>query len=164
MKNTLSFPAVILSVLMSCNNSEKTSTSDTSTPGTSTADTAMNKTDSLNGGWISLFDGNTTTGWHSYGKDKPGESWKVADGVLYLDTTKKAGYQTSGGGDLVSDREYENFDLKLEWKIAPKGNSGIIFYSHEDTSKYKETWVTGPEMQIVDNVGHPDGKLIKHKA
>ena len=145
-------------VLMSCNNADKTSTE-----GTASADTTTNKKDSTNDGWVTLFDGKTTAGWHSYGKDKAGERWKIADGALYLDTAKKAGYQTSGG-DLVSDAEYGNFDLKLEWKIAPKGNSGIIFYSHEDTTKYKETWVTGPEMQIVDNDGHPDGKLMKHKA
>ncbi|MEP7144747.1 MAG: DUF1080 domain-containing protein [Ferruginibacter sp.] len=159
MKNKLSLMVVSLSVLMSCNNADKTSTESTA----ANADTATNKKDSSDG-WVSLFDGKSTAGWHSYGKDKAGEGWKIADGVLYLDTLKKAGYQTNGGGDLVSEKDYGNFDLKLEWKIAPKGNSGIIFYSHEDTSKYKETWVTGPEMQIVDNEGHPDGKLMKHKA
>jgi Domain of Unknown Function (DUF1080) len=159
MKNKLPFLVISLSILMSCNNAENT-------PGTDTAsaDTATIKKDSSDGGWITLFDGQTTAGWHSYGKDKAGDGWKIADGALYLDTSKKEGYQTHGGGDLVSDAEYGNFDLKLEWKIAPKGNSGIIFYSHEDTAKYKESWVTGPEMQVVDNVGHPDGKLMKHKA
>jgi Domain of Unknown Function (DUF1080) len=158
MKNKHALLVISLGLLMSCNNAEKTSTE-----GTANVDTTMNKKDST-GGWVSLFDGKTTAGWHSYGKDKAGEGWKIDGDALYLDTSKKAGYQTNGGGDLVSDAEYGNFDLKLEWKIAPKGNSGIIFYSHEDTSKYKETWVTGPEMQIVDNEGHPDGKLIKHKA
>jgi len=161
MKNKNVLLSISLGILMSCNNSDKTST-DTATA----ADTATttSKDSAGSDGWVTLFDGTTTTGWHSYGKDKGGELWKISDGVLYLDTSKKAGYQTQGGGDLVSDKEYGNFDLKLEWKIAPKGNSGIIFYAHEDTSKYKETWNTGLEMQIVDNDGHPDGKLIKHQA
>jgi len=64
----------------------------------------------------------------------------------------------------VTDEEYENFDLKLEWKIAKNGNSGIIFFVHEDTAKYKATYETGPEMQVLDNDGHPDGKIVKHRA
>lgn len=114
--------------------------------------------------WISLFDGKTTTGWHSYGKATVGEAWKVADGTLYLDTTQKEGWQIKGGGDIVTNDEYENFDLKLDWKIAPNGNSGIIFYVNEDTSKYKYVWHTGPEMQVLDNNGHPDAKIPKHRA
>lgn len=159
MNNKFSFLAVSFALLISCNNAENTSTA-----ATPNVDTPTNKKDTLGDGWVSLFDRKTTTGWHSYGKDKAGELWKIADGALYLDTSKKAGYQTSGGGDLVSDAEYGNFDLKLEWKIAPKGNSGIVFYIHEDTAKYKESWFTGLEMQVLDNGGHPDGKIPKHRV
>jgi hypothetical protein len=122
---------------------------------------AVNKTDD---GWVSLFDGKTLNGWHNYGKTTVGEAWKIADGTLYLDTTKKAGWQTAQGGDIVSADEYDNFDLKLEWKIAPGGNSGIIFYVHEDSTKYKYVWNTGPEMQVLDNDLHADGKIPKHRA
>lgn len=115
-------------------------------------------------GWTSLFDGSSTAGWHKYGGGPAGSAWKVKDSVLYLDTTAKGDWQTANGGDIVTDEEYENFDLQLEWKIAKNGNSGIIFYVHEDSAKYKYTWETGPEMQVVDNEGHPDGKIIKHKA
>lgn len=126
-----------------------------------TGEETMNKTDD---GWVSLFDGKTLTGWHNYGKTTVGEAWKVADGNLYLDTTKKEGWQTASGGDIVSDEAYEDFHLKLEWKIAPNGNSGIIFYVHEDTAKYEFVWHTGPEMQVLDNDGHADGKIPKHRA
>jgi hypothetical protein len=68
------------------------------------------------------------------------------------------------GGDIVTDKEYTNFHLKLEWKVAPKSNSGIIFYIHEDPEKYKNTYETGLEMQVLDNDGHPDGKISKHRA
>jgi hypothetical protein len=88
----------------------------------------------------------------------------VADGALYLDTSKKAGWQTSGGGDIVTEKEYGNFHLKLDWKIAKNGNSGVIFFVHEDTTRYKYVWNTGPEMQVLDNNGHPDAKIPKHRA
>ncbi len=114
-------------------------------------------------GWKLLFDGESTKGWHSYNKPKAGSAWVVKDGVLFLDTTKKDGWQTADGGDLVSEKTYTNFHLKLEWKISKGGNSGIIFLLQED-KKYDYCWLTGPEMQIVDNDLHPDGKLVKHQA
>lgn len=163
MKNKLGYLIASVCIFMSCNNADTNSTNTSDSAATAKGDSAMTGNDTSDG-WVSLFDGQTTAGWHSYGKDKAGERWKVADGAIYLDTSKKEGYQTSGGGDLVSEGEYGDFDLKLEWKISPAGNSGVIFYAHEDASKYKESWVTGPEMQVVDNAGHPDGKLIKHKA
>jgi len=116
-----------------------------------------------NDGWISLFDGKTTNGWHTFNKKTVGSAWKVDDGALHLTVPGSEGYQTKGGGDIVTDQEFTNFDLRLEWKIAPKGNSGIIFDVKEDP-KYKDTWLTGPECQVLDNDGHDDGKIIKHRA
>lgn len=114
--------------------------------------------------WTSLFDGKSAAGWHKYGGGPAGAAWKVADSTLYLDTSNKKDWQVGDGGDIVTDEEYENFDLQLEWKIAPGGNSGIIFYVHEDSAQYQYTWQTGPEMQVVDNERHEDGKIIKHQA
>lgn len=115
-------------------------------------------------GWISLFDGTSTKGWHSYGKSTAGSAWKAEDGTLHLDASKKDGWQIKDGGDIVSDEEFENFHLKLEWKISKDGNSGVIFLVHEDTAKYKYVWFTGPEMQVLDNAGNEDGKIYKHHA
>ncbi len=114
-------------------------------------------------GWQLLFDGKTTAGWHTYGQTAVGSAWKVKDGTIVLEASEKSSYQTKGGGDIVTNSEYENFDLKIEWKIAKNGNSGILFDVKEDP-KYKETWHTGPEMQVLDNDGHPDGKIKKHRA
>ena len=115
--------------------------------------------------WISLFNGKNTKGWHSYGKETVGKAWKVEEGgILHLDASNKADWQTNGGGDLVNELELQDFHLKLEWKIAPKGNSGIIFWVQDDKSKYDYVWFTGPEMQVLDNDGHGDGKIIKHRA
>lgn len=113
-------------------------------------------------GWISLHDGNTTKGWHSYGMTTAGAAWDVQEGALHLKPAGLSGYQTRGGGDLVSDKAYENFELKLEWKISKDGNSGIIFYVQDDRSKYKETWMTGIETQVLDILGNEDSKSFKH--
>lgn len=109
--------------------------------------------------WTPLFDGKTTSGWHTYGKTTVGSAWKVQDNAIYLDTADKA-----NGGDIITDQEFDNFHLKYEWKIATNGNSGVIFYINEDTAKFQYPWNTGLEMQVLDNNGHPDAKIIKHRA
>ena len=139
-------PALIFFTALACNTPHTAASND--------ADTAV----PMNKGWQTLFDGKTTTGWHSYGKEKAGTGWIAGDGVLHFDPSKK------DGGDLVSDESFANFDLQLDWKISPAGNSGIIFYVHDEYPKYQYVWLTGPEMQIIDNDGHEDGKYPKHRA
>ncbi len=114
--------------------------------------------------WISLFDGKTTKGWHSYKETKAGDAWKVEDGTLHLDAAAKKANPALKGGDLVTDASFENFHLKLEWRISPKGNSGIIFFVQDNPAKFDNVWFTGPEMQVLDTDGHNDGKIYKHKA
>lgn len=151
----ISLLAAGLVLLTACNSSQTSSTPSTD----STAASATKATtDTTSSGWHNLFDGVTTTGWHSYGNTIADPTWKVKDGALMLDTT------VQHGTDLVTDGTYDNFDLKLEWKISRNGNSGILFYVQEDTTKYKETYKSGPEMQVLDNDGHPDGKIPKHRA
>ena len=104
----------------------------------------------------SLFDGKTTNGWHSYLKNGPG-AWSVVAGALTLDP------KAEGQGDLVTDKEYENYELSLEWKIAEGGNSGIIFGVHEDPS-LNQTYLSGIEMQVLDDVKAEDNKLATHRA
>jgi len=103
-----------------------------------------------------LFDGKTTTGWHSYLKTGPG-AWKVVDGALQLDP------KAEGQGDLVTDKEYENYELSVTWKIAEGGNSGIIFGIHEDP-QFGATYLTGIEMQVLDDKGAEDNKKANHLA
>ncbi len=155
--------ATTIAMAISCNNEgDKVSDADTST---SVAPVVSLLTDEeVKDGWVSLFDGKTTAGWHKYGGAPVGSAWKVEDGVLHLDANQKENWQIKDGGDIVSDKEYENFHLKLEWKIDTCGNSGIIFNIHEDTAKYEFPWMTGPEMQVLDNKCHPDAKIIKHRA
>lgn len=112
-------------------------------------------------GWVDLFDGETTEGWHTYGEDEAGAAWEVVDGALFLNIEGKSDEER---GDLVTDKEYGNYHLKLEWKISEGGNSGIIFNVKEDTAKYGATYSTGPEMQVLDNDKHADGKIHKHRT
>ena len=117
--------------------------------------------------WISLFDGKSTSGWHSYGKTSVGSAWKISDGALHLDAAAKKD-QKAEGGDLVTDQEFENYHLKLDWKISPTGNSGVIFFIHEEP-RFENSWNTGLEMQVLDNgtptvPGHKDAKIYTHRA
>lgn len=154
----LSMIAIAAASFISCASSEEKTNTGDSTIG-KTAETPQ-----ANDGWISLFDGKTLAGWHSYGKTVPGKAWKVEDGAIRLDASNKADWQSDGGGDLVNDQVFENFHLKLEWKIAKNGNSGIIFWVQDEPAKYEHVWHTGPEMQVLDNDGHPDAKINKHRA
>ncbi len=111
-------------------------------------------------GFVSLFDGKTTQGWHTYGKTFTGKGWTVEDGAIHFNPKATQ----NDAGDLVTDKEYGNFHLKIDWKVAPGSNSGILFHINEDAGKYQQTYSTGPEMQVIDNDGHPDGKITKHRA
>ena len=116
-------------------------------------------------GWQLLFDGKTTAGWRNFKKETIGASWKVKDGALFLDSQQKAdgGWQAKDGGDIITTGQYENYELRLEWKIANCGNSGIIFNVVEGADN-EYVWHTGPEMQVLDNACHPDAQIETHRA
>ena len=116
-------------------------------------------------GWKLLFDGKTTEGWHNYNKQTVGQDWIIEDNALHLDakTKPEGGYYTEDGGYILTDDEYENYELRLEWKIAPCGNSGII-YNVIESEAYENPYETGPEMQVLDNTCHPDAKIETHRA
>lgn len=114
-------------------------------------------------GWKLLFDGKTTAGWRKFKEDKAGPAWKVANGTLFLDNSRKKDWQVVGGGDIMTDGEYQDYELTLEWKLEEGGNSGVI-YNVVESDEYDYVWQTGPEMQILDNTKHPDGRIEKHRA
>ena len=116
-------------------------------------------------GWNLLFDGKTTKGWKNFKKETIGSSWVVENGALSLATNKKpdGAWQVKDGGDIICENVYTNFEFELEWKIQSCGNSGIM-YLVSDSDEYDYPWMTGPEMQILDNTCHPDAKIIKHRA
>jgi cytochrome c len=110
-------------------------------------------------GWELLFDGKSIDQWKRFKKGGTTPVWKVKDGTLALDKAMKKGEDH----DIVTVKEYENFELVLEWKIDKNGNSGIIF-NIVDNGTYDYPWLTGAEMQVLDNLGHPDAAFEKHRA
>jgi hypothetical protein len=112
-------------------------------------------------GWELLFDGATTAGWHAYNKQDI-KAWAIDD--CALKTTGTAGnYGSDKRPDLVTDREFTNFELSLDWKATAGGNSGIIYGIVEDP-KYQAPWMTGPEYQLMDDVGFKEDVHASQKA
>ncbi|MCB0576549.1 MAG: DUF1080 domain-containing protein, partial [Saprospiraceae bacterium] len=111
-------------------------------------------------GWELLFDGKSIDKWRNYNKATLGTAWVINDHAIHLQTKALDGseWQQRDGGDIVSVEEYQNFELTLDWKIGPCGNSGIIYNVVEDSAKYQYVWQTGPEMQVLDNTCHPDAR------
>ena len=97
-------------------------------------------------GWKLLFDGTSLAGWKGYKTATVPTGWTAADGVLTRSGT---------GGDLLTAEQYGDFEMRFEWKVPEKGNSGII-YRIAETEQYP--WQTGPEFQVLHNQGHADGK------
>jgi len=111
-------------------------------------------------GWVTLFDGSSTEGWRGYGKETFPAAWQIADGTLHMKGSGRGEAGAEDGGDIIYDKEFENFHLKLSWKIAEGGNSGI-FYLGQETPEYDAIWQTAPEMQVLDNERHLDANLGK---
>jgi hypothetical protein len=118
-----------------------------------------NATDSVlaadtSAGWIILFDGSRLDAWRGYRSEAIPACWQIAeDGTLHC--------TGESGGDLITREQFADFVLELEWKVAPKGNSGIMY---RVTEAYEAPWMSGPEYQILDNAGHADGNDPKTSA
>ena len=97
-------------------------------------------------GWRLLFDGESTAGWRNYGKPTISDGWKVQDGALT---------RVGAGGDIITNDEFGNFELSIDWKIEPGGNSGIFYRASEEKD---EIYWNAPEMQVLDDAKHPDGQ------
>jgi len=98
-------------------------------------------------GWILLFDGLTTNGWRNYRSQTISPGWSVADSALTRSGDK--------AGDIVTEQKYRSFDLVLDWRVSEGGNSGI-FYRATEEGDY--IWQSAPEMQVLDDERHADGK------
>ncbi len=100
-------------------------------------------------GWKLLFDGKSMDGWRSY-QNQETNSWTVKNGTMYCkgSVTDKSDKRA----DMITQDQYENFDLSVDWKISPQGNSGILYMV---TEEFPRSYLSGPEYQIIDDVNFP---------
>ena len=97
-------------------------------------------------GWQLLFDGNSLEGWRGYNSEFMPTGWSVENGLLT---------RTGPGGDIITEQQFGDFELYLEWLVGPGGNSGVLVRAVEGQ---EEVYHGAPEMQILDDAGHPDGR------
>lgn len=100
-------------------------------------------------GWRLLFDGKTLEGWKVF-KGLQNDSWEVVDGTLHCKPFNDNG--TNMRSDLITEDQFANFELVFDWKIAPQGNSGVIYRA---TEAYDQPYASGPEYQLLDDRGYP---------
>ena len=98
--------------------------------------------------WTYLFDGKQIDSWRGFKQDTLPNGWIIADGNLVT-----LGHGGDLGGDIITKDQYEDFELYLEWNISEGGNSGIFFHVLEND--YPTVYATGPEYQLLDDVGFP---------
>ena len=100
--------------------------------------------------WIHLFDGTSTEGWRAYNGTELPSQWVIKDGILTFDKEKKnKELEHEGGKDIIyAAEEFDNFELYLEWKIPPGGNSGIFYHVKEGYGGPPEV---APEYQLIDD-------------
>ncbi len=108
--------------------------------------------DEVSSGWKLLFDGISLNGWRTY-QNRESDSWSVQNGVLHCKGS--ASDKSDLRADLITNDQFQNFELSVDWIISPQGNSGIIYLLNE---KNKASYMSGPEYQIIDDKGYP-GKL-----
>lgn len=98
-------------------------------------------------GWRLLFDGRSADAWRGYRKQGMPEGWQAIGGSLVL--------TAAGAGDIITRDQFRDFDLRLDWKVASGGNSGIFYRATEEGSYI---WQSATEMQVLDDERHADGK------
>ena len=159
----------VLTVVVACN-SKKAETTDkkVDTPKTEKAEAPDAQTQTAPNtltpkekeeGWQLLFNGKTPDGWRGYKKDHFPKGWNIDDASLHCIGSGRGEAGSKDGGDIIYDKPFQNFHLKLDWKISKGGNSGIFYLGQE---KLDFIWKTAPEMQVLDNANHPDAMLGKN--
>lgn len=108
----------------------------------------------IEAGWELLFDGKTTDNWKTFNAGEV-TGWKIIDGIL-----NNSGEGSDHGGDIITKKQYTNFELYLEWKIAPESNSGVFIHVQEGFTD--AIYETAPEYQLLDDKGWPT-KLEDHQ-
>ncbi len=164
MKNSLLYllSLAFIAFMVSCKSSTTSEKTDKEAVAEEIAEPNTLTQAEIDAGWVLLFDGKTSTGWRGYGMESfPDSGWIIQDGTLMC---KGSGRGEAGGvgGDIMTVKKYKWFELKYEWKISEGGNSGVFYLAQERDDQ--RIWYAAPEMQIVDNLNHPDGRDEIHCA
>ena len=117
--------------------------------------------DERGGGWRLLFDGKSMHGWRGFDTEAIPRAWRVEKGALTLAKLQE-GASTEGRGDIVTDAQFANFELRLQWAVEAGANSGIFFFAREGAAD--RIWKAAPEVQVLDDARHKDGELPSHRA
>lgn len=144
----MSFTVLLCAILMSaCTQKENNSNdSQAENPGNEENTLTQSEKDE---GWQLLFDGKSMENFKGFRKDEVPSAWQIEDGAI--------AFAGERGGDLITKDQYKDFELSIDWKISEGGNSGIMYHVSEDTV-YRNTYNSGPEMQVLDDERHPDAK------
>jgi hypothetical protein len=97
-------------------------------------------------GWELLFDGRSLDGWRAYRSEGLPDGWAARDGTLV---------RVGEGGDVITDRVYADFELSVDWRVEEAGNSGVFYRAALGEDRI---YHSAPEMQVLDDERHPDGR------
>lgn len=160
---------LLFAFFMSCGSKQETETTDQTQiepQAVDISDLNILTDEEKSEGWILLFDGKSFEGWRGLGREEiPEGHWIIEDGAIKKVPNANVPLQEDGqplvGGDLMTIQTFENFELSLEWKISPAGNSGIKYNVSEEmsTSYPPPNAALGFEYQILDDEGHPDAQV-----
>jgi len=125
----------VFTVLMSCSKGNKNETKPLSER-------------EIEQGWELLFDGKSMEKWKTFnGGEVTG--WKIVGNEMH-----NSGVGSDHGGDIITKKQYENFELYLEWKVSPQSNSGVFIHVQEGLTD--AIYESGPEYQLIDDKGWPE--------
>ncbi len=154
LKNYLGMPfgILILILMVSCSG-KKPSGEEAQTEAVAEEEVMENE-------WIELFNGENLDGWKRYNADEIGPLWKVDNGTILVEGEGLGEGSGEWGGSLITIEQFGNFELELEWKISPGGNSGVLYHVVEKP-EFSHAYETGPEYQLLDDSGWQGGELTE---
>jgi hypothetical protein len=151
---------------MSCGDNSKTAMGSSPVESSTAAPEQMNKLSDQEKkqGWVLMFDGVNTHAWRGYNQPTfPSNGWVVKDGMLMMEATGKE--ESGYGGDIITKDQFENFEFKMDFKLSPGANGGIMYLAKEQPDK--PIWHSAPEYQLLDNDGYEQKQkylMDKHRT
>lgn len=113
-------------------------------------------------GWVLLFNGKDFSGWRQYNSTEMAKNWVIDDKAMKVFTAEGKKTGQGGGGDIIFDKKFKNFELSIDWKADKMGNSGIFYYVREAPGQ--GIYFAAPEVQVLDNENATDNKIDSHLA